>query len=267
MAENKITLIGAGLAGSLLSIYLAKRGYPVEVYERRPDMRDVSMSAGRSINLAISTRGLNALSHVGMEQGILDLAIPMRGRLLHAHDGSLSFQPYSQNKSEVINSVSRGELNKQLLDEAEKRYGVTFHFGQKCVGMNFKNRLVHFEGPGEETHAVYAAHPVIGTDGSASAIRSGMLHHGRFNFSQDYLKHGYKELTIPPGPKGSFSLEKNALHIWPRRTFMLIALPNLLAVSPARSFFRSKAHQASIPCGRNPMSFVCSKRNFQMQRC
>jgi len=227
MPEKRITLIGAGLAGSLLSIYLAKRGHSVEVYERRPDMRHGGTGAGRSINLAISTRGLNALSCVGMEQRILDLAIPMRGRLLHAHDGSLSLQPYSQNKSEVINSVSRGELNKQLLDEAEQRYGVTFHFDQKCVGVNFKNRLVHFEGIGEETHTLYAPHPVIGTDGSASAIRSGMLHRSRFNFSQDYLKHGYKELTIPPDPEGRFRLDKNALHIWPRHTFMLIALPNL----------------------------------------
>lgn len=224
-SKKQITLVGAGLTGSLLSIFLAKRGFSVEIYERRPDMRKVEMSAGRSINLALSTRGTYALEQVGLLDRIMIQAIPMKGRMIHALDGGISFQPYGKNEAEVIYSVSRGGLNQSLMDLAEQ-HDVKINFNQKCTGINFNSSRLNFydELSGQET--TVPAQVVIGTDGSASAIRTEMAKKRRFNFSQEYLEHGYKELMIPPGPDGSFLLEKNALHIWPRGTYMLIALPN-----------------------------------------
>jgi kynurenine 3-monooxygenase len=224
--SDKITLIGAGLAGSLLAIYLAKRGIAVEIFERRPDMRKEKISAGRSINLAISTRGIYALSEVGLQEKIMKLAIPMKGRMMHSIKGELSFHPYGKDESEVINSISRAELNQALMNEAEKQ-GATIHFNQRCTGMNFDSGelFLHHEQRGADS--TIPTRTVIGTDGSASAIRLDMQKVGRFNFSQEFIEHGYKELAIPPGPDGQFVMEKHALHIWPRRSFMLIALPNL----------------------------------------
>lgn len=227
MDQKKITVIGGGLAGSLLSIYLAKRGFNVEIFERRPDMRKENISAGRSINLALSTRGIHALDEVGLKEKIMAIAIPMKGRMLHSQTGELSFLPYGKDDSEVINSVSRGNLNKHLMDAGEKPYRVKINFNCKCTGIDFKTGELKFYNQVTNTESTFQSHHVIGADGSASAIRTDMLRVGRFSFSQDYLEHGYKELTIPPGPNGEFLLEKNALHIWPRGTYMLIALPNL----------------------------------------
>jgi kynurenine 3-monooxygenase len=229
MQKDKIVLIGAGLAGSLLSIYLAKKGFNVEIYERRPDMRKVKISAGRSINLALSTRGIYALQEVGLADEILKLAIPMKGRMIHSIKGELTFQSYGKDETEVINSISRAGLNVALMNLAEEYDNVRIQFNQRCTGMNFETGEVelHNENTGEIKKI--ASDIVIGTDGSASAIRVDMLKIGgfNFNFSQNYEEHGYKELTIPPGPNGTFLIEKNALHIWPRGTYMLIALPNL----------------------------------------
>ncbi len=224
---NKITIIGAGPAGSLLSIYLAKRGFEVEIYERRPDMRKVQISGGRSINLAISTRGIHALGEVGVLDSIMKIAVPMKGRMMHASTGELTFQPYGKDETEVIYAVLRSELNMALMNEAEKNPGVKIHFNKRCTGMDFKTGEVelHHEITGQSQTIPTAV--VIGTDGSASAIRMDRLKVGRFNFSQQYLEHGYKELTIPAGPNGQYQIEKNALHIWPRHTYMLIALPNI----------------------------------------
>jgi kynurenine 3-monooxygenase len=224
--STRITLIGAGLAGSLLAIYLVKKGFRVEIYERRPDMRKVDISAGRSINMAVSVRGIHALKEVGLDRAILEQAIPMRGRMIHAITGELSFHPYGKAEHEFINSISRGQLNMMLMDEAEKYDNVTIHFKQKCLGMDFRTNELKLQN--EETGELswVAVNIVIGTDGSASAIRTDMSRIGRFNLSQQYLEHGYKELTISPGPNGAFPMEKNALHIWPRGTYMLIALPN-----------------------------------------
>lgn len=224
--QQKITLIGAGLAGSLLSAYLAKRGFRVDVYERRPDMRKTSISAGRSINLALSTRGIHALREVGLFDGLRDILIPMKGRMMHGTDGNLNFVPYGKNDREVIHSVSRADLNMRLMTLAESFPGVTIHFNQRCTGMNLETGDVFFTDETSKENYSIQTERVIGTDGSASAIRMEMLRSGRFNFSQTYQDHGYKELSIPPGPGGSFRLEKNALHIWPRKTYMLIALPN-----------------------------------------
>jgi len=223
---NKITLIGAGPAGSLLAIFLARRGFQVEIYERRPDMRRVQISAGRSINLAISTRGIHALKEAGLWETINKIAVPMKGRMMHSVKGELAFQPYGKDETEVIYAVSRAELNKALMTEAEKQPGVTIYFNERCTGMDFKTGDVRLRSEITGQERVIQCETVIGTDGSASAIRTDMLKVGRFNFSQSYLEHGYKELTIPPGPSSTFQIEKNALHIWPRHTYMLIALPN-----------------------------------------
>ncbi len=225
--SEKIILIGAGLAGPLLSVYLAKKGYQVDIYERRPDMRKMKIHAGKSINLALSARGIHALKEVGLYEDIMKIAIPMKGRMIHDPAGRLNFQPYGKNDSEVINAVSRGELNIRLMDLAEGYDSVSLFFNERCTGMNFATGEVHFSNEDLKIKHSEKGATVIGTDGSASAIRMDMLKIGRFNFSQSYLEHGYKELSIPPGPNGEFRLDKNALHIWPRKTYMLIALPNL----------------------------------------
>lgn len=225
MSHNQITLIGAGLAGSLLSIYLAKRGFEVEIFERRPDMRSAEISAGRSINLALSVRGLHALEKVGLKERIMQIAIPMKGRMLHSLTGELNLVPYGRKESEVINSVSRAELNMQLMSAAEQQ-GVEIHFNQKCTGMDFESGELKLHDEVTNQESVTQREIVIGTDGSASAIRNDMARALDGNFTKDDLEHGYKELTLPAGPNGQFLLEKNALHIWPRQSYMLIALPN-----------------------------------------
>jgi len=226
--SNKITLIGAGPAGSLLAIYLAQRDFHVEIYERRPDMRKTPISAGRSINLAISTRGIHALREAGVLDAIMKIAVPMKGRMMHAITGELTFQRYGKDDTEVIYAVLRSELSMALMNEAEKHPNVKIHFNERCTGMDFKTGEIELQdddiiGPTQKVPTAV----VIGTDGSASAIRMDMLKSGLFNFSQQYLEHGYKELTIPAGANGEYKIEKNALHIWPRKTYMLIALPNI----------------------------------------
>lgn len=225
MSQNQITLIGAGLAGSLLSIYLAKRGFEVEIFERRPDMRSAEISAGRSINLALSVRGLHALEKVGLKERIMQISIPMKGRMLHSLTGELNLVPYGRKESEVINSVSRAELNMQLMSAAEQQ-GVEIHFNQKCTGMDFESGELKLHDEVTNQDSVTQREIVIGTDGSASAIRNDMARALDGNFTKDDLEHGYKELTLPAGRNGEFLLEKNALHIWPRQSYMLIALPN-----------------------------------------
>jgi kynurenine 3-monooxygenase len=225
-APKETTLIGAGLNGPLLAILLMQRGYAVEIYEWRPDMRRVRMSAGRSINLALSTRGIYALQKAGLWAGMRNLIIPMRGRMMHSTAGELTFQPYGRNDTEVINSISRAELNIALMNAAEEQ-GARIHFSQRCIGCDLKTGAIHLrnEDTGEET--TRGVEVVIGCDGSASSIRNEMLKLNRFNFSQQYLDYGYKELTIPGDSRGEHLLETHALHIWPRGNYMLIALPNI----------------------------------------
>jgi kynurenine 3-monooxygenase len=221
-----ITLIGAGLNGPLLAIGLVQRGFKVEIYERRADMRQVRVSAGRSINLALSTRGIHALKQAGLWTGMKNIIIPMRGRMMHAIGGEQTFQPYGKDESEVINSISRAELNMALMNAAEAA-GVKIHFEMRCTGIDLKTGAIQIrdERNGEENTAVTDV--VIGCDGSASAIRNEMLKLSRFNFSQQYLDYGYKELTIPASAEGVHMFDKHALHIWPRGNYMLIALPNI----------------------------------------
>jgi kynurenine 3-monooxygenase len=226
LGGQSITLIGSGLTGPLLAISLAQRGFPVQLYERRPDMRRVRISAGRSINLALSTRGIYALREAGVWNEIANILIPMRGRMMHSVAGELTFMPYGKDETEFINSVSRVELNIALMNAAEKA-GVTIHFNKRCTGFDLRGGAVHLRDEDTGAESVVDSGIVIGTDGAASAVRSEMLKLPRFNFSQQYLDYGYKELTIPAGPDGRHVLETHALHIWPRGTFMLIALPNI----------------------------------------
>jgi kynurenine 3-monooxygenase len=224
--SQTITLVGAGLTGPLLAISLAQRGFSVEIFERRADMRLIRASAGRSINLAVSTRGIHALCEAGLWDQMSRIIIPMKGRMMHSLSGELTFQPYGKNDAEVINSISRADLNVALLNAAEAQ-GVTIHFHERCTGTDGSTGAARFrnEETGRETTLDSAV--VIGTDGSASALRQDMQKRGRLDFSQEVLDYGYKELTIAAGPGGKHLLEPNALHIWPRGAYMLIALPNI----------------------------------------
>src|SRR5947209_6635888 len=180
--SETITLVGAGLNGPLLALGLVRRGFNVEIYERRPDMRRVRASAGRSINLALSTRGIHALTEGGLWDEMRRIIIPMKGRMMHSLQSQLTFQPYGKNESEVINSISRAELNIALMNAAEQQ-GVKIHFQQRCTGIDFRSGKLHLrdeEGGGDST---IDAGVVIGCDGSASAIRSEMLKRVGFNFS------------------------------------------------------------------------------------
>lgn len=224
---KKITLIGAGLTGPLLATYLANRGYEVDIYERRPDMRKESISAGRSINLAMSIRGIHALKEVGLFEKIDPLTISMKGRMIHELDGSTHLQPYGQKPEEVIHSVSRAKLNMELMTLAEDTGKVNIHFNQTCTGMALDEKTLSILDKNSESKKIIPFELVMGVDGSASEVRDAMISKGNFDYEFKPLGHGYKELTIPPGENGEFQMEPNALHIWPRGQFMLIALPNL----------------------------------------
>jgi kynurenine 3-monooxygenase len=221
-----VSLIGAGLNGPLLALGLVQRGFWVEIYERRPDMRRERISAGRSINLALSTRGIHALTEAGLWNKMRKIVVPMKGRMMHSAASELTFQPYGKDEAEVINSISRAELNIELMNAAEAA-GVKIFFQQRCTGIDLKTGGLKLRDTRTGDDQTPKSSVVIGCDGSASALRGEMLKLSRFNFSQQYLDYGYKELTIPAGPDGKHVLESNALHIWPRGNYMLIALPNV----------------------------------------
>jgi kynurenine 3-monooxygenase len=224
--QKKVTIVGAGLVGSLLSIYLAKRGYQVNVFERRPDMRKADISAGKSINLALSDRGWRGLEGVGIDEEIRKIAIPMYGRFIHHRDGSTAYQPYGK-KDQAIYSVSRAGINMKLMDLAEQQSNVKIHFDERCTQIDRNTNAVSFENNESKKETRVAGDLVFGSDGAFSASRLSMqLSTDRFEYRQHYIEAGYKELNIPHGPDGSFLIEKNALHIWPRGNFMMIALPN-----------------------------------------
>jgi kynurenine 3-monooxygenase len=226
MQVKKIALMGAGLVGSMLSVYLKQRGYEVEVFERRPDLRKTGAAGGRSINLALSERGWTALERIGMVDIVKKLAIPMHGRMMHSVSGELTYQAYGK-EGEFINSVSRGQLNIELLKRAEEM-GVPFHFNQKVESIEPDGSKALIRDLDEDELYPLKADLIIGADGAFSMVRNSMMKTDQFNYSQSYESHSYKELTIPAhGTTGDFLIEKNALHIWPRERFMLIALPNL----------------------------------------
>ena len=221
--QKEVIIIGAGLAGSLLAIYLAKRGIAVDVYEARGDMRLEEVAAGRSINLALSDRGIAALREVGMDEYMLAEAVPMYGRMIHSVACETKLLKYSGRDGEYINSVSRSGLNIAPMNEAEKYDNVKFYFNERCLGLDCTSGEARLS-----SGKTVKGDTLIATDGAGSAVRTAMLQGGveRFAFSQTWLEHGYKELHIPTTIDGDFAIEKNALHIWPRHQFMMIALPN-----------------------------------------
>ncbi|MHC2991985.1 kynurenine 3-monooxygenase [Pontibacter sp. HJ8] len=227
MTERKnITIMGAGLVGSLLSLYLAKRGHKVDLYERRPDMRKTLLDGGRSINLALSDRGFRALRGIGIEEEVRQVAIPMHGRIMHDEEGRLTFQPYGK-EGQFIYSVSRAGLNAALMDISEPNPDITYHFNRQLLDLDLhQNKATLRNHETGETESL-EAELLFGADGAFSMVRNAMQKTERYNYSQSYLEYGYKELTIPAAEDGSWQLEKNALHIWPRGNYMMIALPNL----------------------------------------
>nr|WP_179334365.1 NAD(P)/FAD-dependent oxidoreductase [Winogradskyella costae] len=227
--KQNILIIGAGLCGSLLALRLGQRGYNVTVYEMRPDLRKTDISAGRSINLAFSDRGNKAMKLVGIEDKVKELCIPMNGRMIHDKDGNTFLSNYSGREHQYINSISRGELNALLLNEAEKHDNVKIYFNRKCKSVDFEKTTALFEDYNSKEEFIEDADCIIATDGAGSALRKSYYLGKKFlfSFSQDYLSHGYKELSILPTENGDYKTYKNALHIWPRSSFMLIALPNL----------------------------------------
>ncbi|MFK7757091.1 MAG: FAD-dependent oxidoreductase [Flavobacteriales bacterium] len=223
---DKIAIIGAGLVGSLQAIYMARKGFQVSVYERRPDIRAAELVAGRSINLALSDRGWKALKGAGIHEEIEKIAIPMRGRMVHSVEGEQSFQPYGF-EEQAIYSVSRGELNKQLLIKADEHPNVELFFNHKVRDLDLKTNELQLEHVTSKQRTQKAYDRILGTDGAFSAIRQRLMKTDRFNFSQTYLGHGYKELRIPANADGTHKIDKHSLHIWPRGQYMLIGLPNL----------------------------------------
>lgn len=225
---KKIIIVGAGLCGSLLAIRMAQRGYQISLHEKRPDLRKEELTAGRSINLALSSRGLDALDRVGLKDKAISLCIPMKGRMIHPLEGEQRLSPYSGRSTDYINSISRPGLNALLLDVAESMPNVDIAFNSQCTNVNLKSASGSFMQNGTSTDL--QGDILIGTDGAGSVVRRSMMASTTallFNYSQDFLRHGYKELSILPDANGDYKIEKNALHIWPRGSFMIIALPNL----------------------------------------
>jgi len=224
-----ITIIGAGLCGSLLALRLAQRGYKVTVYESRPDLRTTDISAGRSINLALSDRGFKALRLAGVEEKAREICIPMYGRLIHDTQGNTFASNYSGRDGEYINSISRGDLNGMLLTEAEKHDNLTIYFNTKCTSVDIEKTKATFKNYNTKETFSVTSDVIFGTDGAGSILRKSyyLEHKFLFSYAQNYLTHGYKELEIPAGKKGQHLISKDHLHIWPRGDYMLIALPNM----------------------------------------
>lgn len=221
----KVVIVGGGLVGALLATLLGRRGYRVHVYERRPDMRIFGYVGGRSINLALSDRGIRALERAGIADRILPLTIPMYGRMIHHEDSTLDFQPYGI-AGQAIRSLSRALLNQRLLEIADELPTVELHFEWRCIGVEPDIPAATFVHTATNEHRRIRCDVLIGADGAFSAVRDALHYRDRFNYCQEYLEYGYKELSIPAADGGGFRLEPNALHIWPRHSFMMIALPN-----------------------------------------
>ena len=217
-----MTVVGGGQAGALLSIYLARQGHEVTLYESRPDLRRTDIGVGRSINLALATRGIVPLVDVGVIERVDEITIPMRGRLVHAvDDPTPALHPYGSRAHEVIHSISRTDLNAILLDAAEATGQVRIEFGAELESVDFDQSVLRFVGGQTERFGV-----VFGADGAGSRVRASMVGQSSCRFETQWLDHGYKELTLPPAANGGHQLDPNALHLWPRGEFMLIALAN-----------------------------------------
>lgn len=252
---SKFVLIGSGLAGGLLGAFLGRRGHEVELFERRADPREGNLVGGRSINLALSTRGIHALEQLGLAEEVLRHAIPMRGRMIHDRSGGLHFSPYDRDPNKCINSIGRDVLNTVVIEAAQRYANVRVHFEHRCSEVDLDAPAAHLVRlPNEKL--VARGDAIVGVDGAFSAVRGSMQRLNRFEYSQSYLAHGYKELTIPPGPNDSWQMEKNALHIWPRHSFMMIALPN-----PDGSFTCTLFWEFD-----GPRSFATTRTDAQVRR-
>ena len=215
--KEKILIVGAGLCGSLLALRMAQRGYQVVVYERRSDLRESDISAGRSINLSLSDRGLKALRMAGVEEKARELCIPMKGRLMHDAESNTFESNYSGRPGECINSISRGNLNSLLLSEAEKHQNVTIVFNTKCLHIDIEAKIATFESQISKQQFKEEASVIFGTDGAGSSLRKSYeKQFPEFSVTQDFLTHGYKELEIPADKNGNHIISKEHLHIWPR---------------------------------------------------
>lgn len=221
---KNIAVVGSGLVGSLLALYLKKSGHQVTVFDRRPDVRTIEFS-GRSINLAMSNRGWRALAEMGIEQEVRELAIPLDKRAMHVNDRPVYFQKYGK-KGEAIFSISRGVLNRKMIDLAEAA-GVSFKFEEKIWEVDLEEAKLYSGKSEKGRWKEYEYDLIFGADGAFSRVRHKMQRQSRFNYSQHFIEVGYKELNIPPNKDGSHKLDKNSFHIWPRGEFMLIAMPNL----------------------------------------
>jgi kynurenine 3-monooxygenase len=221
-----IRIVGAGPTGALLAILLARRGLEIELYESRPDPRAVSAGSGRSINLALADRGIHALKAAGVFDGVVSALLPMRGRLIHDENRDTVFQPYGQRPNEVIYSVSRHRLNQALIEVAAGQPGVHLHFQHRLEAADFSANTARIRDLESDRILDLPMQPLLATDGAGSAVRREMSAQKLIQASEIDLEHGYKELSIPAGEQGSFRMANDALHIWPRGNFMLIALPN-----------------------------------------
>jgi kynurenine 3-monooxygenase len=264
---TRFVLIGSGLAGGLLAAYLGRREYEVDLYERRADPREGNIIGGRSINLALSTRGIHALEQLGIADEVLQDAIPMRGRMIHDKSGDLHFAPYDVDPNKHINSIGRAALNTTVIEAAQRYPNVRVHFNHQCTDVDldsatarlFDSSVEAGVSPADAGHQVIEARgdAVIGVDGAFSAVRQSMQKKlEKFDYDESYLAHGYKELTIPPGPDGKWRMEKEALHIWPRKSFMMIALPNPDGSFTCTLFWEFKG----------PRSFESTKTDDDVQR-
>ena len=245
--NREITVLGAGCTGPLLGAMLAGHGAKVHVYERRADPRQGVRETGRSINLALAARGLHALEQAGLREAVTPWLVPMRGRLLHAPDGTRTLLPYGQRPNELIWSVPRAQLNEMLLDAADAR-GVHIHFGHRCTAADYTSGALDFACDDGTTRrvAMNAAQPVFGADGAGSVLRRAMVDAGLTTAREEFLDHAYKELSIPAGPDGRHRMEREALHIWPRGRHMLIALPNSDGTFTATLFLARDGEEPSF---------------------
>lgn len=222
--NRKVIIAGGGLVGSLQALLMGKKGFKVEVLESRVDMRLENISAGKSINLALANRGIVPLEKAGVMGIVKDIIIPMKGRMIHEVGAPENFQSYGQRPEEVVYSVSRGDLNKLLMTEAEKTGNVSFRFSHEVKSADLENKVITIKNGDKEFTQSYDL--LIGTDGAGSPVRKSLLAHTKQQDNVEWLGHSYKELCILPNDDGSFKIDKESLHIWPRSDFMLIALPN-----------------------------------------
>jgi len=240
------TIVGAGLVGSLWAVYLSKAGYKVTIFESRDDLREADISAGKSINLALSVRGWKAFETVGVADKVNEIAIPMTGRTMHDLKGNLTYQPYGQ-EGQAIYSVSRAGINCKMMDIAENIGGANIHYNEKCIDVDLKNGIVYLENTLSGKKSEHKSDVVFAADGAFSAVRyNAMQKLPRFQYSQNYIEDGYRELLLPANDDGSYKLDKNSLHIWPRGRFMLIALANEDGSFTCTLFMPHDNHESSF---------------------